>query len=78
MYSPPAVPLGAGSGWPNHSPAPESAKTMRELAAFHQSVVTGAAPPTSGPDGLRDIALCQAIIECHRRQAPVDQPSSVG
>jgi hypothetical protein len=32
----------------------------------------------SGRDGLRDIALCQAIIECHRRQAPVDEPASIG
>ncbi len=49
----------------------------RELAAFHESAVGGTAPPTSGLDGLRDIALCQAIIECHRRQAPVDEPSRV-
>jgi predicted dehydrogenase len=50
----------------------------RELAAFHECAVSGAVPATSGLDGLRDIALCQAIIECHRRGAPVDQPSSVG
>ena len=50
----------------------------RELAAFHESAVGGTAPPTSGRDGMRDIALCQAIIECHRRQAPVDEPSRAG
>jgi len=50
----------------------------RELAAFHESVVSGSAPVTSGRDGLRDIALCEAIIECHRRQAPVDKPASIG
>jgi predicted dehydrogenase len=50
----------------------------RELAAFGESVLGGGAPVTSGRDGLRDIALCQAIIECHRRGAPVDEPSSVG
>jgi predicted dehydrogenase len=50
----------------------------RELAAFHESVVSGRAPITSGSDGLRDIALCEAIIECHRRQAPVDEPASIG
>jgi hypothetical protein len=49
-----------------------------ELAAFHESVVSGRAPVTSGRDGLRDIALCEAIIECHRRQAPVDEPASIG
>jgi predicted dehydrogenase len=47
----------------------------RELAVFHECAVSGAAPATSGRDGLADIALCQAIIECHRRRAPVDEPS---
>jgi len=50
----------------------------RELAAFHECAVSGATPPTSGRDGLADIALCQAIIECHRRRAPVDEPSRAG
>ena len=27
---------------------------------------TGTAPATAGRDGLRDIALCQAIIDCHQ------------
>ena len=34
-----------------------------ELVAFHDSAVSGTPPATSGRDGLRDIALCQAIIE---------------
>jgi predicted dehydrogenase len=46
-----------------------------ELVAFHDSIVTGLPAPTSGPDGLRDIALCQAIIDSHHRSAPVDYPS---
>jgi predicted dehydrogenase len=50
----------------------------RELAAFHECAVSGATPATSGRDGLADIALCQAIIECHRRRAPVDEPSRAG
>jgi predicted dehydrogenase len=48
-----------------------------ELIAFHEAVVTGQPPATPGLDGLRDIALCQAIIECHRRKAPVGQPTAV-
>jgi predicted dehydrogenase len=47
-----------------------------ELVAFHECAVTGAAPATSGRDGLADIALCEAIIECHRRGGPVDRPTS--
>jgi predicted dehydrogenase len=50
----------------------------RELAAFHHCVVTGDQPLTSGPDGLRDIAVCQSIIESYRRGGPVAAPSGVG
>jgi len=47
-----------------------------ELAAFHDGATGGAAPVTSGRDGLRDIALCQAIIESHRTGGPVDRPTA--
>jgi predicted dehydrogenase len=47
-----------------------------ELAAFHECAVAGTVPVTSGRDGLADIALCEAIIECHRRGGPVEQPTS--
>ncbi len=46
-----------------------------ELVAFHDSIVTGRPPPTSGRDGLRDVILCQAIIDSHHRSAPVDHPT---
>jgi predicted dehydrogenase len=46
-----------------------------ELVAFHDSIVTGRPPPTSGRDGLRDITLCQAIIDSHHRSASVDYPA---
>jgi predicted dehydrogenase len=49
-----------------------------ELAAFHHCVVTGEQPLTSGMDGLRDIALCQSIIESYRRGGPVAAPSTIG
>ncbi len=47
----------------------------RELEEFHHSVVTGTAPATPGRDGLADIALCEAIIECHRTGRPVHRPT---
>jgi predicted dehydrogenase len=47
-----------------------------ELVAFHECAVAGTVPVTSGLDGLADIALCEAIIECHRRGGPVEQPTS--
>jgi len=37
-----------------------------ELAHFHECVTTGRKPTTSGGDALRDIALCEAVVEVHR------------
>jgi predicted dehydrogenase len=50
----------------------------RELAAFADCAAGRGEPVTSGRDGLADIALCEAIIECHRRRAPVDNPAGAG
>ena len=47
----------------------------RELIAFHDCVVNGTPALTSGVDAMRDIALCQAIIECHRTSRPIDDPT---
>jgi predicted dehydrogenase len=47
----------------------------RELQAFHDCIVTGSQPVTSGADGNRDIALCQALIECFRLGTPIDDPA---
>ena len=49
----------------------------RELQAFHSCVTSGATPVTSGRDGLADIALCQAIVECHQLKQPVPNPTSL-
>ena len=46
-----------------------------ELVAFQDSIVTGQPPSTSGRDGLRDVILCQAIVDSHHRSAPVDHPT---
>jgi predicted dehydrogenase len=69
---------GSARSWRTEETVSYASGFKRELAAFHESVVSGSAPVTSGRDGLRDIALCEAIIECHRRQAPVDEPASIG
>ena len=69
---------GSARSWRTEETVCYESGFKRELAAFHDSVVSGSAPVTSGRDGLRDIALCEAIIECHRRQAPVDEPASIG
>jgi predicted dehydrogenase len=47
----------------------------RELIAFHEAITGGSKPATPGQDGLRDIALCQSIIEAFRTRGPIDNPS---
>ena len=47
----------------------------RELIAFHDAIVLGLPVATPGRDAMRDIALCQAIIECARTGRPVDRPT---
>jgi predicted dehydrogenase len=64
--------------WRNEEVVSYDSAFKRELVAFHHAVVTGDEPVTSGADGLRDIALCQAIIESHRQGGPIDQPTSIG
>jgi predicted dehydrogenase len=49
----------------------------RELEVFHDAVVGGAPPPTDGADGLRDIALCTAVITAARERLPVDFPTAL-
>jgi len=49
----------------------------QELVAFHDCVVMGTEPQTSGLDGLRDIALCEAIVRSARQHAPVAHPTRI-
>ncbi len=48
----------------------------RELQRFHECVVEGTDPPTSALDGLRDVALCEALVAGHVSRAPVPSPTS--
>jgi predicted dehydrogenase len=64
-----------GRSWRTEEVVGYESGFKNELMAFHDSIVTGRPPPTSGRDGLRDIALCQAIIDSHHRSAPVDHPT---
>jgi predicted dehydrogenase len=67
--------IGSARSWRTEEVLGYDSPFRRELEAFHSCVVTGSVPVTSGRDGLVDIALCQAIIECHRRKAPVPHPT---
>lgn len=48
----------------------------RELAAFRTAILDGTPVPTSGRDGLADIALCETIIRCLRSGVPIVAPSA--
>lgn len=37
----------------------------RELLEFHAAITEGRPPRTDGEDGVRDVALCRAIVEAH-------------
>jgi predicted dehydrogenase len=75
------IEAGAGSAarsWRTEEIAGYESGFKRELVAFHECIATGRAPDTPGRDGLRDIMLCQAIIDCYHRSAPVDDPAGGG
>jgi len=67
---------GTARSWRTEETVSYESGFRAELAAFHDGATGGAAPVTSGRDGLRDIALCQAIIECHRTGGPVGRPTA--
>jgi predicted dehydrogenase len=67
-----------GRSWRTEEVVGYESGFKNELVAFHDSIVTGRPPPTSGRDGLRDVILCQAIIDSHHRGAPVDDPTGPG
>jgi predicted dehydrogenase len=69
---------GTGRSWRTEEITGYESGFKNELVAFHDSIVTGRPAPTSGLDGLRDVALCQAIIDSHHRSVPVDYPTEVG
>jgi predicted dehydrogenase len=49
----------------------------QELIHFHDCVVTGKTPITSATDALRDVALCQSVIDVHRRRAARPKPTDI-
>ena len=65
---------GSARAWRTEEVSSYESGFKRELEAFHDWIVTGREPATAGRDGLRDIALCQAIIECHHRGVPLEDP----
>jgi predicted dehydrogenase len=48
-----------------------------ELIEFSECIRTGHEPRTPGIDGLRDVALCEAIVRAHLTGAPVGRPTAL-
>ncbi|HET9896105.1 MAG TPA: Gfo/Idh/MocA family oxidoreductase [Streptosporangiaceae bacterium] len=69
--------LGTVRSWRNAEVIGYESGFRRELEAFHSCAMTGAVPATSGYDGLADIALCEAIIACHRLGKPIPSPTAI-
>lgn len=69
---------GSARSWRSTEIAGYESGFRRELEAFHSCVTGGTTPVTSGLDGLADIALCQAIVDCHRHGRPVPNPAGTG
>jgi len=66
---------GTTRSWRTQETASYESAFKCELIAFHEAVTAGTQPVTSGADSLKDIAICQAIIQCFRSGAPVDNPT---
>lgn len=69
---------GTPAAWASEEVVSYESSFKRELIAFHRHAVERSEPTTSGIDGLRDVALCQAIVACQRSGRPVEQPTQLG
>jgi len=68
--------LGSARSWQTEEISSYEESFREELVHFHACVTQGKQPITSANDALHDIALCQSVIEVHRRRTPRDRPSA--
>jgi predicted dehydrogenase len=68
---------GTSRSWQTVETASYEEAFKRELVEFHAAVSEGREPRTSGEDGLRDVALCQAIVRAHVQRRPIERPSDL-
>ena len=50
----------------------------RELLELHAAITEGRDPRTTAADGLRDVALAQAFVRCHRERHTIEAPTDIG
>jgi predicted dehydrogenase len=63
--------------WSNTQVVSYAESFKEELMHFHDCIITGQAPLTSGEDALRDIALCEAVVDAHLSRRARDKPTDV-
>ncbi len=70
--------IGNGRSWRTEEINSYEESFRQELIHFHQCVTTSKTPTTCAEDALRDIALCQSVIDVHRRRLPSPHPTDPG
>ena len=66
---------GSARSWETVETTSYEESFKRELRHFYQSIVDEMEPRTSGEDGLRDVALCQAIVRAHVERRAESRPT---
>jgi predicted dehydrogenase len=69
--------VGSSRSWRSVETTSYEEAFKRELMEFYASIDTDREPRTSGRDGVRDIALCQAIVSAHVSRKPVQFPTAI-
>jgi predicted dehydrogenase len=63
--------------WSNEQVVSYAESFKEELIHFHDCVTSGRPPLTSGDDAIRDIALCEAVVDAHLARRPRQNPTDV-
>jgi predicted dehydrogenase len=69
--------IGTARSWRTEEITSYHESFRQELLHFHDCLTSGAAPVTSAQDALRDVALCQSVIDVHRRRTPQSRPTDI-
>ncbi|HXF38038.1 MAG TPA: Gfo/Idh/MocA family oxidoreductase [Actinomycetota bacterium] len=67
--------VGGTRSWETSETVSFESAFERELLEFHASIVEDREPRTPGVDGLRDVALCAAVVRSHLAGGPVARPT---
>jgi predicted dehydrogenase len=69
--------IGTARSWQTEEITSYEESFRQELIHFHECVTTGQVPMTSAEDALHDVALCQSVIDAHRRRSFRARPTDL-